>query len=252
MATERTQSVSITKVALTPRTKDVCSALQIKYRNSLTNHLLTNQQALYSLRQDLIEMLPEYKLREQSPHSYPDFFTLVLLVIADIESVNELDDLLRPLYRFNLFAFDLTSEIPNHEFKCSCSHSCFPENLYSVQNKNTGLEIIIGCDCAEKKKLITKEEQKELKQRAKTNPVYKKFKAERIKINEEKKLSRLNKEMAEKKIGEMFCSYIEARKTKKNCRNCKELKIELKSPHWVCYSCYSASRRIFGIGRCLL
>jgi hypothetical protein len=235
--------VSATKIVLNERVKGVAKEIQTRYGDRLrTNYLLTNQETLFKIRRDYIQSLPEYKLGEESPHSYPDFFALMLLTISDIDTVRKLDDLLPPdFYRFDLFGFDNSSELPEREFKCCCSHLCNPDSLYCVQNPATEFFLIIGCDCATKRKLITLSQKKALKKKAKESETYQRFK-------ETRERKALSKKSAEKKIGELFCSYLTALQEMRKCQTCNVLKVEKDLPYWRkhCPTCYFKSKKIEG------
>lgn len=232
---------SVTKVVLDEHTKGVAQLIQNKYSSVLTSrHLLTNQEVLREIRRDLIESLPQYSLKERSASSYPDFFVLTLLVISQIHTINVVDDLLNDLYKFSLFGMNREDDLPNMQYCCACSHLCKPENLYIIENTETNLRIIIGCDCAKKKELISKEEAKELKDQSKEDPNYRRFQEITDRKNEERKQQREAKKREEERMRqeeEATRLREERERTHRECPTCNELNVPFDDKYYPTKTC---------------
>ena len=106
--------------------------------------------------------------------SHPDIFAIMIsILVPNIEKFNSFQEILDLSYEdrleLGLFSSDNVEGLEG-PFKCACNHECCPSNLIILFNKDTGLHMAIGCDCASKTKL--EEKIKELKKEIKQNKTY--------------------------------------------------------------------------------
>jgi hypothetical protein len=106
--------------------------------------------------------------------SHPDIFAIMIsILVPNIEKFNSFQKILDLSFEdrleLGLFSTDNVEGLEG-PFKCACNHECCPSNLIILFNKDTGLHMAIGCDCASKTKL--EEKIKELKKEIKQNKTY--------------------------------------------------------------------------------
>jgi hypothetical protein len=98
---------------------------------------------------------------------------MISILVPNIEKFNSFQEILDLSFEdrleLGLFSSDNVEGLEG-PFKCACNHECSPSNLIILYNKDTKLHLAIGCDCAEKTKLI--EKIKELKKEIKQNKAY--------------------------------------------------------------------------------
>jgi len=125
----------------------------------------------------------------------------------------------------NFDTWDLDNET---ELLCCCGHECCPENLSILNNKFTGLNLMVACDCLYKvcdKSIGKNNFLKEFKQQRNTNQSY-------VRIIENKENKRKRKHDSEEKMICLFIRYIIRKKECRNCITCNELIVPLDEPHW--------------------
>jgi hypothetical protein len=126
-----------------------------------------------------------------SEKSKPDLFAIAICIILpdlfDYNSFNEVLDKSRE----NRWSVGQCSSESNAHFhssiiKCVCSQNCLPENMYIINNLQTGLNLLIGSDCAKKTAFFEPEVLDKLKKERDNNAFYKKCLEETVKKNREK------------------------------------------------------------------
>lgn len=141
--------------------------------NSNLSYLLPTQQEIrkYIYKNSKMIDLSSGKINSSS---HPDLFAIMIsILVPSIEKFNSFQEILDLSYEdrleLGLFSSDNVEGLEG-PFKCACNHECCPSNLIILFNKDTGLHMAIGCDCAGKTKL--EEKIKELKKEIKQNKTY--------------------------------------------------------------------------------
>jgi hypothetical protein len=133
-------------------------------------------------------------LKESSPYSMTSLFGLYMMVVADIEPIKTVVDVLRQVEHTYYRSMDRIIEADasglyavravfygteiHQNMLCCCSHKCHIENMGLIKNMITNYHVVIGCDCIKKNHLIDKEVIKQEHER--TN---------KFLVNKEKKLA---------------------------------------------------------------
>lgn len=115
---------------------------------------------------------------------YPNIYALFILLISEIESCNNWNDVmehvkrdtnvveyinlshLTPCERFETSndGMVLLNESSKIKYNCLCGHYV-KTHLYKIRNTKTHLEVWCGCDCIEKSKIISAKELKACKEK---------------------------------------------------------------------------------------
>lgn len=112
-------------------------------------------------------------LKEGSPLSMTSLFGLYLMVVADINPVKTVVDVLRQIeHEYFTSLGEKTNEedacgllsVPaviyadtiNEKLRCCCSHKCHKDHMGIIRNMITNYHVVIGCDCIKKNHLIDK------------------------------------------------------------------------------------------------
>lgn len=134
--------------------------------NSNLDYLLPTQQEIrkYIYKNSKMIELSSGKINSSS---HPDLFAIMIsILVPNIEKFNSFQEILDLSYEnrleLGLFSSDNVEGLEG-PFKCACNHECCPDNLIILFNKDTGLHLAIGCDCASKTRL--EEKIKELKKK---------------------------------------------------------------------------------------
>jgi hypothetical protein len=141
--------------------------------NSNLDYLLPTQHEIrkYIYKNSKMIELSSGKINSSS---HPDLFAIMIsILVPNIEKFNSFQEILDLSYEdrleLGLFSSDNVEGLEG-PFKCACNHECCPANLIILFNKDTGLHMAIGCDCASKTRL--EEKIKELKKEIKQNKTY--------------------------------------------------------------------------------
>ena len=128
----------------------------------------------------------------ESNTCHPDFYALMLAFISDLSKCYSWDNIIEQSKdKDKVTLADFEHEIEDDigaldGYKCACNHHCFPMNQYLLSNKFTNHNLLIGCDCIEKNKILNKEDIKALKEKRNFDKNYKKL----MKLNEDKLLNK--------------------------------------------------------------
>ena len=175
------------------QTHDCERILEIQYM--IRKYIIDNQHR--------INFSENITLRESSPYSMTSLFGLYMMVVADVEPIKTVVDVLRQVEHTYYRSMDRVIEADasglyavravfygteiHQNMLCCCSHKCHIQNMGIIKNMITNFHVVIGCDCIKKNHLIDKEVIKQEQQ--KTN----KFMANKVKqlaIRTQKKIER--------------------------------------------------------------
>ena len=159
----------------------------------------------HNIRQYIVENQQEFDMshgKRINENDHPNLYALALCVIipdlAIYSSFQEvLDESQNNRWEIGLHATsaDDIGEIANGEqgFKCVCNHPCSPVNLFIIYNKESGMHLCIGCDCAEKTGFIEPDELRKIKSIRIDDPNYKELMGVRDEKNRKSRLSKLKR-----------------------------------------------------------
>jgi hypothetical protein len=153
--------------------------------------------------QKRINFSEKITLRDGSPNSMTSLFGLYMMVVADVEPIKTVVDVLRQVEHNYYVSLDRVVEADasglyavraviygaeiHQRMLCCCSHKCHIEHMGIIKNMITNYHVVIGCDCIKKNYLIDKNVIKQ--EYEKTN----KFimnKAKKLAIKTQKKLEK--------------------------------------------------------------
>ncbi len=178
--------------------------------------------------------------------SMPDYYALLCANICDLTMCESWDDVIKQFrHESENYVWDNILTLCNYtegqvskECICMCSHNCCPENMGIVNNRYTGLNAFIACDCIEKTGIINSYQ---FKKKARKNETYAKIILEKQKKREEEKV-RINKWET------LVTTYLNKKNNYRKCIECGTLSILITEPTWKkkCIHCFHQ------IGVCLI
>jgi hypothetical protein len=175
------------------RVKDSFDMSQLQSRDFKTLQLIQDliRDRMFNHQNILNFNSPSQKLTK-SHKSHPNFFALMLSLISDLTKCETwLDVIKQNTFKNNVTLSGFENEIEDDiasldKYKCACNHICEPCNQYLLSNQYTNLNLLIGCNCIEKNKILNIEDIKELKKRRNFDKNYKKL----LDLYENKKLNK--------------------------------------------------------------
>ena len=142
-------------------------------------------------------------LKESSPYSMTSLFGLYMMVVADVEPIKTVVDVLRQVEHTYYRSMDRVIEADasglyavravfygteiHQNMLCCCSHKCQIENMGLIKNMITNFHVVIGCDCIKKNHLIDKEV---IKQEQQKTDKFIANKAKQVAIRTQKKIEK--------------------------------------------------------------
>ena len=117
-------------------------------------------------------------------NDHPNLFAIAIcIIIQDLSIYKSFQEILHESHKYRM-VFGLHSssnddiygtEYGGQGFKCVCGKSCSPENLFLIKNIDSGLNIFVGCDCAEKTMFIEPDAISCIQKMRNSDPHYKKL-----------------------------------------------------------------------------
>lgn len=107
-----------------------------------------------------------FKIR---PHNMQEIFIIMVSIISDVDICGSLTEIVKQKKEIvpDDDDEDLEANMDNNiETHCACGHGVYVGNSPVIFNRYTEKFLLIGCDCALKHEIITKEEEKEIKKKA--------------------------------------------------------------------------------------
>ena len=134
---------------------------------------------------------------------------MICIIINDLSKYTNFNEILDKS-REGLWSISLYSDLEENDvdcyaandFRCACNHWCCPENLYIISNLESGLNILIGCNCVEKTHFIKPEKIKKIKAKREENPKYKKFMEIAERKNEQKYKEEIRQQLENLKLSQ--------------------------------------------------
>ena len=142
-------------------------------------------------------------LKEKSPCSMTSLFGLYMMVVADVEPIKTVVDVLRQVEHNYYVSMDRAVEGDasglyavhavfygteiHQNMLCCCSHKCHIQNMGIIKNMITNYHVVVGSDCIKKNHLIDKDVIKQEYQ--KTNK-FLKNKEKQLAIRTQKKIEK--------------------------------------------------------------
>ena len=88
---------------------------------------------------------------------YPDYYALLMAVIADLNVCFSWDNVFNQIPRGDDNTLELYQELPERDITyCTCAHWCLNVNTALILNPHTRLKLSLGSCCIEKTKITTK------------------------------------------------------------------------------------------------
>ena len=145
------------------QTHDCDRLLEIQYM--IRKYIIDNQKR--------INFSEKITLKDGSPHSMTSLFGLYMMVVADVEPIKTVVDVLRQVEHNYYVSLDRVVEADasglyavraviygaeiHQKMLCCCSHKCHIEHMGIIKNMITNFHVVIGCDCIKKNYLIDKD-----------------------------------------------------------------------------------------------
>jgi hypothetical protein len=171
------------------------------YLNSMSAYDLLNEQEIirdYILdnKQNIDFTGDPFKIR---PHNMQEIFVIMVSIISDVDICGSLTEIVKqkkeivPDEEYEDYNINMDEDIETH---CACGHGVYVGNSPVIFNSYTGKFLLIGCDCALKHEIITKEEEKEIKKKSRGKIARKKREAleEKIRAYQEKQKQKLKQQ----------------------------------------------------------
>jgi hypothetical protein len=190
------------RVIFNPKFRDFI----IKLKRDLTYEISRLDSNVFEVFLDVQKNIREYIIENQhlidmssgviSEKSKPDLFAIAIcIILPDLFDYNSFNEVLDKSHE-NRWSVSQCSSESNANFhssiiKCVCSQNCRPENMYIINNLQTGLNLLIGSDCAKKTAFFEQEVLDKLKKERDNNPFYKKCLEKSEMINREKRTKNL-------------------------------------------------------------
>lgn len=187
--TKKTNTVSLKTNTKTKKNTDVILKYDENFKNivnlmidNLDLKVLTNRELdLFQNKQELIrnycrskdiiktfsrvDEIPEYRFGKK------EYFITAISSISNLNICNSFGDIIKQNRENSIFKkllVETTSGNVNVEKKCVCGQNNYLINMYIMENKKTGLHLLIGSDCIEKWGLATVQQLKKVDKHFKT------------------------------------------------------------------------------------
>jgi hypothetical protein len=214
---KKSERISQVKFITDDDLKVFIKEVQVEFRNELQETIMLGEtrscerilEIQYMIRKYIIDnqhrinFSENVTLQERSPLSMTSLFGLYMMVVADIEPIKTVVDVLRQVEHNYYVSLDRIVEVDasglyavqavfygteiHQKMLCCCSHKCHIDHMGIIKNMITNYHVVIGCDCIKKNHLIDKEVIKQEQQ--KTN----KFlvnKAKQLAVRTQKKIEK--------------------------------------------------------------
>jgi hypothetical protein len=185
--TKKQEVLNLTTIIFDERLKNWITSIRDSYDSKLRQastmiQSLDLQKELRDIfiRTSYVGMLENGLALGKSNKDYPNIYALFMLLISEIESCNNWNEVMTHIIRYiqleeyvNLTHLKTTSierysarEIFDGKtiFNCLCGHYV-KSHLFKIRNTKTEIDLWCGCDCIEKSKIISSKEMKACKDR---------------------------------------------------------------------------------------
>jgi hypothetical protein len=218
--TKKQEVLNLSTIIFNERLKDWITQIRDSYDLSL-NHTWTMDKCLdfqrdmrdRFIRTSYIGMLENGLALGKSNKDYPNIYALFLLLMSEIETCNNWNDVMEHVIRYNQLEMyvnlthlktdaierHLTSDMENCKsiYNCLCGHSV-RSHLFKIRNTKTNIDLWCGCDCIEKSKIVSNKEMKACKDKYERKRLeeirQREFLDEQARLNKERLLADQQKE----------------------------------------------------------